>query len=86
MKTYATRALMIWRLWWENFKRTMRFIGDIEARIILTVFYIVLVLPMGLIFRAFVDPLHLRRPAELSSYWIARELPDESLDGARLQS
>lgn len=86
MKTYVMRARLIWRLWWENFKRTMRFIGDIQARIILTVLYVILVLPTGLVLRAVIDPLHLRPPAEHPSYWIARQPLDDSLEGARLQS
>ncbi|QLQ07809.1 MAG: hypothetical protein HZY76_18585 [Anaerolineae bacterium] len=80
------RALTMGRLWWENFKRTMRIIGDFQARIILTIMYAVLVLPMGLLLRPFLDPLHLRRPPQPASYWLDREPLDDTLEGARLQS
>ena len=86
MTTFMTRTMLVWRLWWANVKRIMRVIGDFQARIILSIFYAVLILPMGLLLRPFFDPLHLRRPAELASYWMPREPLDETLEGARLQS
>lgn len=86
MTTFMARTMLVWRLWWANFKRIMRVIGDFQARIILSIFYAVLILPMGLLLRPFFDPLHLRRPAEAASYWMPREPLDETLEGARLQS
>lgn len=85
-QSFVTRSLLVWRLWWENFKRVMRIIGDFEARIILTVFYAILILPMGLLLRPFLDPLQLRRPPAPTSYWLTREPLDDTLEGARLQS
>jgi hypothetical protein len=49
---------------WEGWKRVARVIGDFQARVILTVFYAVLVLPFGLAVRLFGDPLHIRRQPE----------------------
>lgn len=61
---------------WEGWKRVAHVIGDFQARVILTVFYAVLVLPFGLVVRLFADPLELRhRP----SAWHQR--PAETVDG-----
>ena len=53
---------------WEGWKRIAHVIGDFQARVILTIFYAVLVLPFGLAVRIFADP----RPG-----------PDIRLDSAR---
>jgi len=44
---------------WEGWKRIARKIGDAQARIILTLFYFVIVGPSALIIRFFSDPLKL---------------------------
>ncbi len=60
---------------WEGWKRVAHVIGDFQARVILTVFYAVLVLPFGLLVRLFADPLELRHPP---AAWHAR--PAETVD------
>lgn len=46
---------------WEAWKRIARRIGDFQARVLLTIFYAVLVLPFGLAVRFFADPLRVKR-------------------------
>jgi hypothetical protein len=53
--------MTILRKFWEGWKRVGQFIGDLLARLILTLFYFTLVLPFGLIMRLTRDPLSLRR-------------------------
>jgi hypothetical protein len=48
---------------WEGWKRVARKIGDVQARIILTVFYIFIVGPFALVIRCFGDPLAIKRGA-----------------------
>ena len=45
---------------WEAWKRVAKKIGDIQARIILTIFYIFIVGPFALAIRWFGDPLAIK--------------------------
>ena len=64
--------------------RVLRVIGHVQAWIILTVFYLVLVVPVALIFRLRADPLHLRRRE--GSAWTPRPaLPKDRMAWARQQ-
>ncbi len=67
---------------WEGWKKIAHKIGNFQARVLLTVFYGVLVLPFGLAARFFSDPLRIKKtPTE----WL--DHPDEAydLDWARRQ-
>ena len=72
---------------WEGWKKLARHIGNFQARVVLTVFYILLVAPIGFIIRLASDPL--RTKAQGDSFWIARENPElspsEMLEHARRQ-
>ncbi len=60
---------------WEAWKRLGHKIGNFQARVLLTVFYGVLILPFGLVTRWFADPLRIkRRPTK----WL--DHPDEPMD------
>ena len=72
----------IFRRLWEVWKRVARAIGNFQARVLLTVFYAVLVLPLGLAVRLFGDPLHIRRPSET---WVDRDSDATDVSGARRQ-
>ncbi|HKN17303.1 MAG TPA: hypothetical protein VJX47_10190 [Candidatus Sulfotelmatobacter sp.] len=62
---------------WEGWKKIAHKIGNFQARVLLTVFYAVLVLPFGLAARLFSDPLRIKkRPTE----WL--DHPDEPADMA----
>jgi hypothetical protein len=45
---------------WRGWKRVGKKIGDVQARLLLTLFYFVLVAPCALVVRATSDPLSLR--------------------------
>jgi hypothetical protein len=60
---------------WNAWKAIAHKIGNFQARVLLTIFYGVLVMPFGLAARLFSDPLRIkRRPAE----WL--EHPNEPID------
>jgi hypothetical protein len=60
---------------WETWTRLAHKIGNFQARVLLTVFYGVLLLPFGLAVRLFSDPLRInRRPTQ----WL--DHPDETHD------
>lgn len=60
---------------WQEWKRIAHAIGNFQARVLLTIFYAVLVFPFGIVARLFSDPLRIkRRPTE----WL--DHPDETYD------
>jgi hypothetical protein len=60
---------------WQGWKHIARAIGTFQARVLLTIFYAVVVLPFGIFVRAFLDPMRIKvRP----SGWL--EQPTESHD------
>jgi hypothetical protein len=60
---------------WHAWKRIAHKIGNFQARVLLTIFYAIVVLPFGLMVRLFFDPLRIKhRPGE----WLNR--PDEAHD------
>jgi hypothetical protein len=65
----------MWKRLWQAFKAFSRKVGNFQARIILTVFYGILVLPFGLAARLFSDPLRIKR---LPTNWV--DHPSESTD------
>ena len=49
------------RPWLNQWMALLRTIGNIQAWILLTLFYVVIISPIGLVFRLVADPLRLRR-------------------------
>ena len=47
---------------WEGWKRVGRKIGDFQARVLLTVFYFVILAPFAMGVRLLADPLGLKQP------------------------
>lgn len=67
---------------WHAWQRVAKKIGDFQARLILTLFYFLIVLPTGLIARLFADPLALRKK---SAEWDKRGNAAVRLEEARRQ-
>jgi hypothetical protein len=54
---------------WQRWKRIWRKVGNLQARILLTIFYATLMLPFGVAVRLFFDPLRVkRRPTRWLDY------------------
>jgi hypothetical protein len=70
---------------WETWKRFGQFIGDILARIVLTIFYFTIFVPFGLGVRLFSDPLMIKENHG-PPFWLSRETGDRSLEEVRRQS
>lgn len=51
----------MWKQLWQGFKTFSRKVGNFQARVILTLFYGVLVMPFGLTARLLSDPLRIKR-------------------------
>lgn len=69
---------------WEAWKRFGQFIGDIIARIALTLFYFTIFVPFGFGVRLLSDPLGTKRRSE-ASLWLSRRTTDSTLQDARRQ-
>lgn len=69
--TTAASAGRVRRLW-EGWKRVARRIGDAQARIMLTVFYFVVLAPFALAVRALSDAMRFGAPPA----WLSRETVD----------
>ena len=54
---------MLKRLW-NSWKQLAKKIGNFQARVLLTLIYGIVVLPMGLAVRLFADPLQIKRRSE----------------------
>ncbi len=67
----------IWRAW----KRIGQIIGDVIARIVLTIFYFTIFAPFGLGVRLFGDTLAIKH--ERNPQWLDRSTRDLTLDDAR---
>jgi hypothetical protein len=71
---------------WQAWKRFGQFLGDILARVVLTLFYFTLFLPFGIGVTWFSDPLRVRKTRPLA--WLPRHPPTgegTSLENARRQ-
>ncbi len=49
-----------WIHFWETWRELGHYIGDFQARLLLTLFYFTVLVPFALIARLFLDPLCLR--------------------------
>ena len=52
---------VVLRRLWEGWKRVGRKIGDFQARVLLTIFYFVILAPFAVVVRLTADPLGLKR-------------------------
>lgn len=69
---------------WSRWKIIARHIGVFQSRLILSVFYFTLLLPIGLVFSLFHDKLEIKKP--LKSYWKAKTKQPETVEEMRRQS
>ena len=61
---------------WNGWKKIARKIGDFNARLILTVFYILLLSPFALMLKIFTDPLNIKKGTDKRG-WYLREDKDD---------
>jgi hypothetical protein len=67
---------------WQRWVKVAKIIGDFQARLMLSLFYLLLILPFGLIARLFADPLALKKT---SASWDTRQSTPPRLEDARRQ-
>jgi hypothetical protein len=72
----------IFQIAWKRFNILGSVLGDVQGRVIMTVFYFTILAPFGIASRLFSDPLR-QRKSELA--WVERAPLPEDLDSARQQ-
>ena len=70
----------------QSFKEILHYIGNFQARLLLTLFYFTLALPFGLVARWGMDPLQLRCSIPVTSAWRERQTYDTDLSAAQRQT
>ena len=70
-----TQKKHIFRRLWEGWKKIARIIGDFNARVILTIFYFVLLFPFAMLMKIFTDPLEIKKKAHTG--WHDKEEDNE---------
>lgn len=71
---------------WSRWLTLAGKIGNFQSRILLTLFYFLVVAPFGLAVRLLSDPLHVRsRPSPDGSAWIEREATESDLMASHRQ-
>ena len=68
---------------WTRWIRVATVIGDFQARVVLSLFYFLIVLPFGLAVRLFADPLGIRKKRHTA--WTDYAMPAQTVDEARRQ-
>ena len=57
---------------WSRWREMSQKAANVQARILLTIFYFTMMLPFGIVFGLFTDPLRIKnRPS--GSYWVERK-------------
>jgi hypothetical protein len=70
---------------WQRWVKVAKIIGDFQARLMLSLFYLLLILPIGLIARLFADPLALKKSRASSASWDTRKSAPPRIEDARRQ-
>jgi hypothetical protein len=78
----AMTALL--RRTWERWKVIAHVIGNFQARLLLSVFYFIIVPPFAMIVKTWKDPLALRPPRG-PSFWVERPEREDPEVSARRQ-
>ena len=82
------------KLVWKKWLAIAHVIGNFQSQVILSLFYLIIILPLGVAFRLFADPLRLRsgqalisfsKKKKLTSNFLKWEHPKENIEQARKQ-
>jgi hypothetical protein len=69
---------------WGKWRAVSRKAGEVQARVILTIFYFTIAAPFGLARTFLADPLRVKRTGTKPT-WLPRETRDRTVDDARRQ-
>jgi hypothetical protein len=66
------------RKFWKAWKAFGHFMGNMVARVVLSLFYFTIFVPFAVVARLFTDPLGLKNSHE--NFWLARSTADQTLN------
>ncbi len=69
---------------WNKWKTIAQAIADVQARVLLTLVYFIIVAPFGLLVRLLSDPLVIKHKPH-RSMWFPKHNPEQTLESARRQ-
>jgi hypothetical protein len=69
---------------WNKWKTFAQALADVQARVLLTLVYFIIVAPFGLLVRLFSDPLVIKHVPH-RSMWFPKHNPEQTLESARRQ-
>lgn len=72
------------KLLWKKWLKVAHIVGNFQARVFFGIFYLLLLLPVGVILRIFADPLKTKKGLTKTNFH-AWEHPKEDLKQARMQ-
>ncbi|OGD82874.1 hypothetical protein A2165_01570 [Candidatus Curtissbacteria bacterium RBG_13_40_7] len=75
------------KILWRKWLPLAQIIGNFNAQVILTVFYLIIIMPLGVIYRIFADPLRMRlsQAKKRQTNFVKWEHKKETLEEARKQ-
>jgi hypothetical protein len=85
LAAYAVEDTKQMKAFWQKVKNGAKVVGDFQARLLLGILYVLLVLPTGLIVKLGGDLLEIRHPDKATSYWKERAADSPLLRPARRQ-
>lgn len=71
---------------WEGWKRIAQKIGDFNARVILTLFYFILLFPFAILLKIFTDPLEIKKKEHVGWHTVENDTELSALERASRQS
>ena len=74
---FVILAVVLIKDFWQGWKAFGHFLGNMVARVVLTVFYFTIFVPFGLGVRLFSDPLHIK--SQSRGLWRSRKTGDQNL-------
>lgn len=75
---FIALALTLMKDFWHGWKAFGHFLGDLLARVVLTVFYFTVFVPFAIGVRLFGDPLHIK--TTVSPFWRSRTTGDQKFE------
>ena len=79
--TIKTILKNVWKKWLAFSKA----VGNFNLQVLMTIFYIVILMPLGIFFRFFSDPLNIKIKRSKKSNFSDWSHPNENLEEARRQ-
>jgi hypothetical protein len=68
---------------WKQWKIFAHKVGNFQSRVLLNIFYFIILMPFGLGVKLFSDPLHLKLQGR--THWISKGTSETTMENARRQ-